>query len=65
MKMNWSTFTAKEVTKQVNLNLNSNYSIKAIRQFYKNWYEYELKESQIKTNILTWRKSVTLGCCLL
>ena len=35
MKMNWSTFTAKEVTKHVNLNLNSDYSIKTIRQFMK------------------------------
>ena len=31
MMMNWSTFTVKEVTKHVNLNLNTDFSIKTIR----------------------------------
>ena len=35
MKKNWSTFTAKEVTEHVNLNANSDYSIKTIRQLMK------------------------------
>ena len=44
MKKNWGTFTAKEVTEHVNLNTNSDYSIKN-KTINVSWFEYELQES--------------------